>query len=73
MEHVGSTAVPRLAAKPVIDLLVVAESDAGIPRAIAALEAGGWSHQGDGGLPGRERFTSRSGLPYHHLYRRPGQ
>lgn len=68
VEHVGSTAVPGLAAKPVIDVDVVVPAAAAVPAAIAALESAGYSHEGDLGIPGREAFTPPPNLPYHHLY-----
>ena len=40
-EHVGSTAVPGLGARPIIDLDVVVLDDAGVAAAIAALALGG--------------------------------
>lgn len=67
VEHVGSTAVPGLAAKPIIDMdVVVAES--AVAAAIAALERAGYRHQGDQGIPGREAFQAPPGFPPHHLY-----
>jgi GrpB-like predicted nucleotidyltransferase (UPF0157 family) len=66
--HVGSTAVPGLAAKPIIDLDVVVPEQALIAQAIAALAATGWRHNGDQGIPGREAFEPVPDLPYHHLY-----
>jgi len=39
IEHVGSTAVPGLPAKPVIDMVVVIASDDDLPEAIDRLEA----------------------------------
>jgi GrpB-like predicted nucleotidyltransferase (UPF0157 family) len=67
VEHVGSTAVPGLAAKPVIDLdAVVAPTDAG--RAAARLAALGYAPKGDQGLPGREAFRPPPGEDPHHLY-----
>lgn len=68
VEHVGSTSVPGLAAKPIIDLFAVLCSGTDVPAAIAALGDCGWQHEGDGGLAGRESFTVRPDLPYHHLY-----
>jgi GrpB-like predicted nucleotidyltransferase (UPF0157 family) len=69
LEHVGSTAVPGLAAKPIIDVDIVVPSDELVPEAIKRLVAAGYRHEGDGGIAGREAF----GLPpdvahYHHLY-----
>src|ERR1700722_8530419 len=45
-EHVGSTAVPGLDAKPIVDLDVVVPDAAGVGPAVAALAAAGWEHQG---------------------------
>ena len=57
IEHVGSTSVPGLAAKPVIDVDVVVErSDLG--RAIDALERIGYRHRGDLGIPDRHALAA---------------
>lgn len=42
LEHVGSTAVPGLAAKPVIDILLVVENSADEPGYVPALEQAGY-------------------------------
>jgi GrpB-like predicted nucleotidyltransferase (UPF0157 family) len=55
--HIGSTAVPGLAAKPVIDLLGEADSLAAIEAARPALEALGWRWRGENGAAGRRYFT----------------
>ncbi len=69
IEHVGSTSVPGLAAKPIIDLDVVVDpSD--VREAIDRLAAVGYVHEGDLGVPGRETFTPPPGEP-HHLYLTP--
>jgi GrpB-like predicted nucleotidyltransferase (UPF0157 family) len=68
IEHVGSTAVPGLAAKPIIDMDVVVPSAADIPEAIRRLASLGYVHRGDLGIPGREAFTPPAGKPRHHLY-----
>jgi GrpB-like predicted nucleotidyltransferase (UPF0157 family) len=67
-EHVGSTAVPGLDAKPIIDLDVVVPDDAAVRTAIRALAAAGWQHQGDLGITGREAFLPPADAIYHHLY-----
>jgi GrpB-like predicted nucleotidyltransferase (UPF0157 family) len=67
IEHVGSTSVPGLPAKPVIDLdVVVAAAD--VPHAIERLAALSYAHRGNGGLPGREAFRWPPGEARHHLY-----
>ena len=68
IEHIGSTAVPGLAAKPIIDMDVVVPSVADIPEAIGRLAILGYVHRGDLGIAGREAFTSPAGKPRHHLY-----
>jgi GrpB-like predicted nucleotidyltransferase (UPF0157 family) len=67
IEHVGSTAVPGLAAKPIIDLDVVVQP-ADVPEAIRRLSGLGYLHRGDLGVAGREAFASPAGTPAHHLY-----
>ena len=68
VEHIGSTAVPGLAAKPIIDVLAVLGRERDVADAIKALDRHGWHHEGNGGRPGRESFTVRRDLPYQHLY-----
>jgi GrpB-like predicted nucleotidyltransferase (UPF0157 family) len=68
VEHVGSTAVPGLAAKPIVDIDVIIASRDDLPRIIAALGRIGYSHQGDLGIDGREAFEAPAGPPRHHLY-----
>ena len=68
IEHVGSTSVPGLAGKPVIDLDVVVRSAADIPAAITAVEQLGYRHEGNKGIPGREAFRWPAGEQRHHLY-----
>jgi len=43
LEHVGSTSVPGLAAKPLIDLLLVVENTADEAAYVPALEAAGYA------------------------------
>jgi GrpB-like predicted nucleotidyltransferase (UPF0157 family) len=66
IEHVGSTSVPGLAAKPIIDIDIVVDA-ASVRTATQGLTAIGYSHQGDLGVPGREGFQHGCGAP-HNLY-----
>jgi len=78
IEHVGSTSIPGLAAKPVIDLDIITESSAMLPDVISTLAELGYTHVGDLDVPGREAFR-REGenvpddntgkrWPRHNLY-----
>ncbi len=68
IEHVGSTSIPGVAAKPIIDIDVVVRSPEDVPRAIERLSILGYTHVGDLGIAGREAFESPKGSPSHHLY-----
>lgn len=79
VEHVGSTSVPGLAAKPILDIDIVIRSTGDLEPAVRRLADLGYRHQGDLGIAGREAF-SRDGAddvprdgsgrqwPEHHLY-----
>jgi len=67
IEHVGSTAVPGLPAKPVIDIDVVVTAH-DVADAVARLETLGYQHLGDRGIPEREAFRRPADSPRHHLY-----
>lgn len=68
IEHVGSTSVPGLASKPVIDadyILADSELSDSVKADLAAL---GFYHRGDGGLKGRDMFTESLRLPFRHNF-----
>ena len=70
IEHVGSTSVPGLSAKPIIDIDVVIMDYAAFGAVVSALKAIGYHHEGDLGIAGREAFgyEGKSHLRKHHLY-----
>ena len=70
IEHVGSTSVPGLSAKPIIDIDVVIKDEAALPPVIKALQSIGYQHNGDQGIKGREAFDyeGKEHLRKHHLY-----
>lgn len=67
IEHIGSTAVPGLDAKPIIDIAIRIPSFRTLPTWIRNLESAGYAYKGEYGLPGRHFFTR--GQPVtHHLH-----
>lgn len=72
VHHVGSTAIPGMPSKDIIDIDI--ECPAGsIAAVIDALAGLGYEHEGDKGILGREAFRPLPGaavetLPPHHLY-----
>jgi GrpB-like predicted nucleotidyltransferase (UPF0157 family) len=68
IEHVGSTSVPGLAAKPIIDMDVVVSTQEEVHTAIQRLANLGYVHEGDLGAKGREAFIPPVDVVWHHLY-----
>jgi GrpB-like predicted nucleotidyltransferase (UPF0157 family) len=67
IEHVGSTSVPGLAAKPILDIdIVVASSD--VDAACRALEAIGYESLGEMGVPERWAFRAPPSGPRRNTY-----
>ncbi len=69
IEHVGSTSIEGLSAKPIIDIDIVYEDDSDKEFLIHKLSKLGYIHEGDLGIVEREAFTYDD-LPFmkHHLY-----
>ncbi len=67
IEHVGSTSVPGLAAKPVIDVDVVVAAEH-VQDAIRALESAGFRSRGELGIPDRWALEAPAELPRTHTY-----
>lgn len=70
VEHVGSTAVPGLAAKPIIDIDVVVAEESDVTVVLGLIESAGYRWIGDLDVEGREAFvpTSAPTFATHHLY-----
>ncbi len=68
IEHVGSTSVKGLAAKPIIDIDIVIDDN--FDEVKSLLEEIGYCHEGDLGIPGRDAFKyeGKPNLMMHHLY-----
>lgn len=69
IEHVGSTSVEGMSAKPIIDLDIVIESDK-FEIIKRLLNDKGYEYEGDLGIEGREAFSysGKEELMAHHLY-----
>ena len=68
VEHVGSTSVEGLCAKPIIDIDVIIKSKADFEPVKSALLGIGYVHEGDLGIHGREAFRCSPGGVKHNLY-----
>lgn len=67
IEHVGSTSVPGLAAKPVLDIDVVVKRH-DMATAIGKLATLGYVHTGNQGVEDREALKQTGEWYPHHLY-----
>lgn len=67
IEHVGSTSVPGLAAKPIIDIDIIATNDQ-LQPAISALQRGNLLYMGELGIQDRHAFRSPFESPSRNLY-----
>lgn len=70
IEHVGSTSVQGLSAKPIIDIDVVIEDYSVLDAVTGVLEKIGYHHEGNLGIAGREvfKYNGKEHLQKHHLY-----
>lgn len=70
LHHIGSTAIPEIAAKPVIDMLAVVTSVEALDHASPKLESLGYESKGEFGIPGRRYFRKNSpaGVRTHQLH-----
>jgi GrpB-like predicted nucleotidyltransferase (UPF0157 family) len=70
VHHVGSTAIPNIYAKPVVDLLVEVRDIAEVDGRSLAMESLGYEVKGEYGIPGRRYFRkdNREGIRTHHVH-----
>lgn len=70
IEHVGSTSVQGLSAKPIIDIDLVIAIDTDLSEVIQELAVIGYVHEGNLGIEGREAFaySGKEHLQVHHIY-----
>jgi GrpB-like predicted nucleotidyltransferase (UPF0157 family) len=63
IEHIGSTSVPGLTAKPTIDILVGVRKLEITEQAMARMARLGYQHRGEMGIPGRQYFRKGDRYP----------
>ena len=70
VEHIGSTSVQGLSAKPCIDVDVIIKDYSSFDEIVSRLARIGYIHEGDLGIKDREAFkyTDKPHLMMHHLY-----
>lgn len=70
IQHIGSTAVPGLAAKPIIDIMMAIRRLALVENCIQPLQTIGYEYLGEYGIPGRHYFRKPPGHPHstHHVH-----
>jgi GrpB-like predicted nucleotidyltransferase (UPF0157 family) len=73
IEHVGSTAVPGLAAKPILDIMVGVERTPLPESALVALGALGYQYRGDSGIPGKQYFRTNPRTRHLHVVELGGE
>lgn len=70
IHHVGSTAIPNILAKPVIDILIEATSLEALDRRYAAFLKAGFLGKGEKGIEGRRFYIkdNAQGVRSHHIH-----
>ena len=70
VHHTGSTAIPNIYAKPIIDLLVEVNDITQVDERYSAMEVLGYEAMGEFGIPGRRYFRkdNEAGVRTHHVH-----
>jgi len=64
IEHIGSTAIPDMEAKPIIDIAATIRTLDDVEKCVKALSSAGYEYKGEYGLPDRHFFVK--GNPHTH-------
>ena len=73
IEHIGSTSVPDLSAKPIVDVLVGLRTLTLTAEQISAMEELGYEYLGEYGLPGRLFFRKHPHTHHVHVVAHGGE
>lgn len=68
VHHIGSTAIPDLVAKPVIDIMPIVKDLSAVDRSNAALRHLGYEARGEAGIIFRRYFAKGGDHRSHHLH-----
>lgn len=68
IHHIGSTSVPRLAAKPIIDIMPVVKNIEKIDSLYPLFEKAGYECMGEFGIPGRRYFRKGGECRTHQVH-----
>jgi GrpB-like predicted nucleotidyltransferase (UPF0157 family) len=73
IHHIGSTSIPGMSAKPIIDILAEADNAGLFDEAAAKLQEWGYIAKGENGIPGRRYFVrfTEAGERLIHLHGYP--
>ena len=76
IHHVGSTSIPGLAAKPIIDIFAIVSDIRVVEHCVKPLESLDYAYLREHGIPGRHDFRKPSDTRFHqrhHEYARRGR
>ena len=70
IHHIGSTAIPNIYAKPVVDLLIEVRDITEVDKRSPAMESLGYEVKGEYGIPGRRYFRKNNveGIRTHQIH-----
>lgn len=74
IEHIGSTAVPGMLAKPIVDVMIGVDAYPPLDPLISRLVILGYEDLGEAGVPGRRYLRLREGTAFNvHVVQRGGE
>jgi GrpB-like predicted nucleotidyltransferase (UPF0157 family) len=68
VHHIGSTSIPNMAAKPIIDILIEVRSIEAVSQYDTQMKAIGYTPRGENGIAGRRYFQKGGNKRTHHVH-----